>query len=151
MMKIDVRSLWRPSQIRRLLRDPEWRRFILFLFVGGINTLVGYSFFVALSFIGLSETPAVVLATCFGIAFNFMSTGKIVFGSGRLGLLPKFVGVYVIQCAANLLLLHSLIWLGVNLYVAEAAVLFVLAIGTFFAMRRFVFTTATAAAVSPGR
>lgn len=110
--------------------------------VGGLNTLVGYGFFVALTYAGLGKTLAVIGATTLGVLFNFLSTGKIVFGSGDLSLLPRFIGVYVVQCTANVLLLKALVAAGVQLLLAEAMILAVLAVGTFFAMRRFVFSGA---------
>jgi putative flippase GtrA len=122
--------------------DPEARRFVLFLFVGGLNTLVNYLFFVALVSVGLGQTLGVIAATALGILFNFFSTGRIVFRSEKISLLPRFIGVYLVQCALNILLLRAAVGMGVHLLVAEAIILFVLAIGTFFAMRRFVFSAA---------
>lgn len=130
------------ADLRALIGDPEARRFVLFLVIGGLNTLVNYLFFVTFVTLGLGQTPAVVAATALGILFNFFSTGRIVFRSDKLGLLPRFIGVYLVQCALNILLLRALVGIGVHLLIAEAIILFLLAIGTFFAMRRFVFSAA---------
>jgi putative flippase GtrA len=130
------------TELRALARDPEARRFVLFLLVGGLNTLVNYVFFIAFVTLGLYQVAAVIGATALGILFNFFSTGRIVFGSGKLGLLPRFIGVYLVQCALNILLLRAIVGMGVHLLLAEAIILFLLAIGTFFAMRRFVFCAA---------
>ena len=131
-----------PQQLKALSRDPEVRRFVVFLIIGGLNTLVGYGFFVALSWLGLVPTLAVIGATILGVLFNFMSTGRIVFGSRTIHVLPRFIAVYVVQCAANVAMLHSLLNVGLSLLVAEAIVLVVLAIATFFAMRKYVFPAA---------
>jgi putative flippase GtrA len=141
-MKLDSVGSLKIRAVHRLFRDPEGRRFLIFLMVGGLNTLVGYCFFVALTYAGLGKTLAVVGATALGVLFNFFSTGRIVFDSGNLSLLPRFIGVYIVQCAANILLLNALTALGVHLLVAEAIILSALAVGTFFAMRRFVFNVA---------
>jgi putative flippase GtrA len=78
--------------------------------------------------------------------FNFVTTGRIVFNSGQVRLLPRFIGVYVIQLAANILLLRTLIDLGVSVLLAEALVIGVLAVLTFFALQRFVFASVPRAA-----
>jgi putative flippase GtrA len=129
----------RLGQLGRLARASEAGRFLLFLAVGGLNTLVGYVFFLALHALGLPPTPAVVGATILGVAFNYLSTGRIVFASGGVNRLPRFLAVYAVQCAANLLMLHALLALGLSVLFAEAIVMAVLAVATYVAMKKFVF------------
>jgi putative flippase GtrA len=132
----------RLPELGRLVRDRELRRFALFLAVGLLNTGVGYILFVLLHALGAGPALAVIGATILGLLFNFVSTGRIVFASAGLHLLPRFIGVYAVQCAANIVLLHLLVRFGVPLLVAEALILAALAVATFFAMRRFVFSGA---------
>jgi putative flippase GtrA len=123
-------------------RGREARRFTMFLLVGGLNTLVGYGFFVALHAAGLPPTPAVIGATILGVLFNFMSTGRIVFASSDASLLPRFLAVYAVQCAINIVSLRILTAAGLNVLVAQAVIVGVLAVLTFLAMKKFVFRSA---------
>lgn len=126
----------------RVARSSEGRRFVLFLAVGGLNTLVGYGFFVAFHMFGLTPTPAVICATIAGVLFNFLSTGRIVFASQGIDRLPRFLAVYAVQCAANLLMLHALVAAGLSILFAEAIVIALLAVATYVAMKKFVFVDA---------
>lgn len=123
----------------KLLRDREFWRFVRFLAVGSLNFVFYYTIFATLHLLHLPPTQAVVVATIIAVLFNFCTTGRIVFGSGRIRLLPRFLGVYAVQLAANILLLKALIGFRVPVLIAEALVIGVLAIATFFALRRFVF------------
>lgn len=71
----------------------SWR-FIKFLFVGGVNTIWGYSIFALFNFIGLHYIISTLLATVSGVLFNFKTTGCIVFKNGDNRLIIKFVFVY---------------------------------------------------------
>lgn len=132
------------SRLLDVTRSSETGRFLLFLAVGGMNTLVGYGFFVAFHLLGLSPTLSIICATVLGVVFNFLSTGRIVFASQQINPLPRFLGVYVVQCTANVLMLNALIDAGVTILLAEAIVMAVLAVATYFAMKKFVFPRAPA-------
>ena len=125
-----------------MARSREFWRFVRFLATGGLNFVFYYTLFTALHLLGVQPVGAVVLATVVAVLFNFATTGRLVFGSGRLHLLPRFVGVYCVQLAANVVLLRLLLRAGVPVLAAEALVVFALAIATFFALRRFVFSPA---------
>lgn len=113
-----------------------------FLLVGGINTVVGYALFAGFVWAGLPYPAAIGLATVMGVAFNFQSTGRLVFGGAPLSQLGRFVAVYVVVYLLNLggvaLLLHT----GLNIYVANALVILPLALIAFVLQRRFVFASA---------
>lgn len=122
-----------------ITRHPEVRRLAIFIVVGGVNFLFYYSVFALFHFLGASPSVAVVIATAIGVLFNFCTTGRVVFRSGNLRLLPRFIGVYVVQCGLNVLFLRLLNAGGVPVLVAEAIVVGGLAFFTFFALRKFVF------------
>jgi putative flippase GtrA len=121
-------------------RDPEFRRFVTFLAVGGLNTLVGYLIFGGLVLIGLSATAAIVVGTALGVTFNYFSTGGIVFRDRTAGKLPRFLAVYLVQMGLNIAAMRGLEHAGLHPLIAGAVLLPPLAIFTFLAMRRFVFT-----------
>ncbi|WP_376850513.1 GtrA family protein [Caenimonas terrae] len=110
-----------------------------FLLVGGLNTLVGYGLFALFTWTGLSYPLAIALATVLGVAFNFQSTGRLVFGGAPLGRLGRFVGAYVVTYLLNVAAVAGLLALGLNVYLANAAVIVPLAIVTYFLQRTFVF------------
>ena len=120
-------------------RDPEFRRFLIFLIVGGVNTLVGYGIFAALILLGLPTAAAVVLGTVLGVLFNFLSTGSVVFRNSAGNLLPRFLAVYAVQMGLNLVALTALERAGIHPLVGGALLLPPLAIFSYIAMRRFVF------------
>lgn len=137
--EVDFLDKSRLSVLRTLERHPEMRRFALFIGIGSINFLFYYSVFALLHFMGASPTGAVIVATAIGVLFNFCTTGRVVFRSGNLRLLPRFIGVYVVQCSLNVLFLRLLIAGGVPVLIAEAFVVGVLAVFTFLALRKWVF------------
>lgn len=116
--------------------------FIRFLGVGVFNTLIGYALFAAILSMGASTTGAIVAATAIGALFNFFSIGIVVFRQAERSLLPRFLAVYVVQCAVNRGLLAALAEAGIGALIGQLLLLPLLATGTYLAMRRFVFRTA---------
>ena len=129
-----------PGQLAAWLRKPEARRFVRFLFIGGVNTLVGYLIFAALILVGLPTPAAVVVGTILAVLFNFFSTGTVVFQNASGRLLPRFVGVYVAQMGLNIAAMAVLEKAGFHPLIGGALLLLPLAVFTYLAMRRFVFS-----------
>lgn len=122
------------------LQNADVRRFITFLLVGGLNTVVGYAIFAALILLGLSTPAAVVLGTTLSVVFNFYSTGGLVFRNRSGNLLPRFVGVYVVQMGLGVVLLTALERAGLHPLVGALVAMPLLAVFTYLAMRRFVYS-----------
>ncbi len=122
------------------LRRGELRRFLTFLIVGGLNTLVGYGIFASLILLGLPTAAAIVLGTILAVLFNFLSTGSIVFKNRTGRLLPRFIGVYAVQMSLNIAAVRALENMGLGPLIAGAVVLPPLAVFTYLAMRWFVFS-----------
>lgn len=112
-----------------------------FLVVGGLNTVVGYALFAAFSWAGLPYPLAIGLATIAGVAFNFQSTGRLVFGGAPMSLLWRFVAAYVLVYLINVGAVAVLLRAGLNVYVANALVILPLALISYVLQRRFVFGT----------
>ena len=132
----------RAQQLRSLLARP----FVRFLLVGVMNTAIGYALFAAFILAGAAPLLAVAASTALGALFNFGSIGVIVFSSKDVTLLPRFLAVYVGQCAVNSLLLGLLARVGLGPLVAQFVLLPLLALGTYWAMRTLVFRKASDAA-----
>lgn len=116
------------------------RPLVRFLLVGVLNTAIGYALFVGFILVGTSTMVAVAASTALGALFNFRSIGVIVFASRDVSLLPRFLAVYVAQCAVNSLLLAGLHIIGMGPLIAQLLLLPFLATGTYLAMRNWVFT-----------
>ncbi|SOE68842.1 Putative flippase GtrA (transmembrane translocase of bactoprenol-linked glucose) [Burkholderia sp. OK233] len=110
-----------------------------FLVVGGLNTVFGYSLFVALTYIGVGYPIAIGLATVGGVLFNFQSVGRLVFGGAPRSRFWRFVGVYCVVYLVNLGGVRVILGLGINVYIANAIMLIPLSLVAFILNRRFVF------------
>ncbi|WP_150290132.1 GtrA family protein [Sphingobium estronivorans] len=113
------------------------RRFLGFLFAGGINTLFGYTVYGAQILMGVLPHVAVIVSTLAGVLFNFLTTSAV-FRSRDLRRLPRFLIVYSAMLGLNILLLDCAMRAGLGPLLAQAIILPIFAL-TFFAMRRFVF------------
>jgi putative flippase GtrA len=134
---------WKGGPVTRL-PDAELRRFLTFLLVGGLNAAVGYGIFATLILLGLPTPAAVILGTIIAVLFNFLSTGTLVFRSSTPGLLPRFLAVYAVQMGLNVASMEALERVGLHPLVAGALLLPPLAIFTYLAMRRFVYSNRSA-------
>jgi putative flippase GtrA len=117
----------------------EVRRFGVFALVGVLNTAFGFGVFAALLWLGLHYSLALLLATCLGVGFNFMTTGRIVFGSARWSRLSRFVGVYAVLYGTNLLALWAMQQLGTGPLLGQALLVPPMAAAAYVMNRRFVF------------
>lgn len=115
-------------------------QFILFLVMGGVNTLFYFSLYSLLIYIGLNYAVAVVAATVCGVLFNFQTFGRVVFKNFQFRLLWRFVGVYVVVCGANIAGLKLLEIVGlVNKYIAGAVLVLPVALLGYVLNKMFVF------------
>ena len=90
-----------PSAEGRDAGTAELRRFVRFLCVGLLNTGFGYLLFAAFVLLGLGSGLALAGATVIGVAFNFLTTGRLVFDSRDHRRLPRYLGVYMVQFLIN--------------------------------------------------
>jgi len=95
-------------------------RIFSFLWVGLLNTTVGYFLFASLIFLGINYTVALFLATIGGAAFNFFSFGKMVFYSRQsIVVFAKFVAGYTLVYLMNICMLWILSKYIVSIYVCQ--------------------------------
>jgi putative flippase GtrA len=124
---------------RNLLRSASVRKFIRFLFVGGINTVVGYGLFAVLVYAGLQPELALAIATVLGVLFNYLTTGALVFQNRDHSRILRFIAVYGVIYLLNAGALRSLLYAGLSPLLAQLFLVPVVAVATFFALRSFVF------------
>ena len=115
-------------------------QFVLFLVMGGVNTLFYYGLFSLLIYIGVFYALAVVIATVCGVLFNFQTFGRVVFKNFRTDLLGRFIGVYVVLCLANIVGLRLLETIGLyNKYIGGAVLTLPVALLGYVLNKTFVF------------
>jgi putative flippase GtrA len=114
-------------------------QFARFLFVGFFNSLFGYSCFAILLYVGLHYALALFLATILGVAFNFKSTGALVFGSHNNRLIIRFIASYAAIYFVNAVGIKILSHIGVTPYISGAVLIFPMAVLAFILNKRFVF------------
>ena len=117
----------------------RYRRPILFVLVGVLNTAVGYGLFALVFVFTQSHRVALVIATILGVLFNFFTTGRIVFDNRSGRALVPFVFGYVITLGVNFILLELLVMGGVNPLVAQALCLPVVVVLGYLINSRIVF------------
>ena len=127
------------ERVIRLVKKLWSVRFVRFLFVGGINTLFGYSVFSVFILLQIHYALASLLSTIIGVLFNFFTTGKIVFKNNDPKLILKFFGVYGIIYLINLLFLRIFDTYHVNMLIAGAILVFPMAILSYFLNKALVF------------
>lgn len=126
------------SLIKDLQRLAD-NKFIRFLFVGGINTIFGYSLFAFFIFLHMHYTLASLLSTIFGVLFNFKTIGTLVFKSNNNSLIYKFVGVYTVIYLLNISFLKIFKLFNINMYLAGALIILPMALISFVLNKQFVF------------
>jgi putative flippase GtrA len=113
--------------------------FVRFLLVGGLNTAFAYGIYAALLWVGFAYALANLGSLILGIAFSFITQGRLVFGNRDNRLLPRFAACWLILYFLNVALIGALIRFGMDAYTAGAAALFPMAVGSFFVQRYVVF------------
>ena len=125
------------------MRQARLAQFVRFVLVGGLNTLVGYSLFAVLFLLSDDHRLALLVATVLGVLFNFVTTGRLVFGNRRWGRLPLFVGLYALTFALNLGALELLVAAGVAPLLGQLLVLPAVVVLSFLGNRLVVFRGAS--------
>lgn len=116
-----------------------WLLLLRFLAVGGLNTAFGYVSYASFVLAGTPLWLAVSGSTVLGFLFNFISYGRLVFGSTSYLLLSRFLMFYVGIGVLNFVLLRALMLLDIGPLWAQGILLPVLAAIGFIGMQRFVF------------
>jgi putative flippase GtrA len=126
------------DRVKKLFADKRIR----FLFVGGLNTAVGYGFYALFIFIGLDPYLATTLSTILGVINSYFWNKYFTFRQPKKSLaeVMRFALVYGISYGANLGLVYIFIdMLGMNSYVSGAVCLFVTTIVSYVGHNFFSF------------
>lgn len=111
------------QMIKKFINDKRIR----FLFVGVINTAVGYGFYALFIYIGFNPYIATTLSTILGVINSYFWNKYFTFRKPKKSLAEavRFVLVYVISYAVNLGLVYLFVDLwGMNSYISGIICLF---------------------------
>jgi len=122
------------------LPERLWRlRWLRFLLVGGVNTLVSYGVYALLLYLGLPYALANLGSLLFGIAFSFRTHSALVFRQAGRGRFPRFLACWALLYGVHTALIGSLVQLGLDAYLAGAAAVLPMALLSYLVQRQFVF------------
>ena len=129
------------SGFKGLLKSPSQSAFPRFILSGAVNTLFGYSVFALLIFIGTGPQPALILTTCIGVLFNYVTSSRFVFKglADRLAF-ARFISAYAATYVVNAGILELLMrGFTLSAYSAQIILMPLIALLTFILMRNWVF------------
>jgi putative flippase GtrA len=112
---------------------------VRFVLTGVLNTIFGYSVYLALLFGGLPPVAALACATVIGAVFNYFTFARMVFFHRLMDRLPRFAGAYLIVFTANAIAMKILLGAGVAPALTQALLTPVAAAGSYFLFRTYVF------------
>lgn len=115
---------------------------VRFLIVGGINTLVGYGFFVALLYIGVSYLPSYWLSMIIGVIVSYVLNKFYTFNKRSFSFLElaRFLSVYAVSFAIGTVLLFLFVDIvGIGTYMAGGINLFFTTLISWFGHKYFSF------------
>jgi putative flippase GtrA len=115
------------------------RSFTRFLLVGLLNSAVGYGVFAICLLAGVPPEAALLVATILGVAFNFYTTGRLVFGQAGRQKLIGFLSVYAVIYLLNAASLRLLVFWEMPPLVGQLLLMPCAAIATFLALKKLVF------------
>ncbi|MBT5399275.1 GtrA family protein [bacterium] len=115
------------------------REFIKFIFIGILNTIVGYSLYVLFIYLGFDYKIAAFLAMVLGVLFNFQTIGRLVFDKYNNRLLFKFISVYVVIYFVGVVIIKIGKSYGLDDYLAGFIAVFPSAIISFLLNKFYVY------------
>jgi putative flippase GtrA len=142
-----IRRAWVEAAADRFVprRFQRYREQILYLAVGGWNTLFGYLNFVVLYYFLQGTMPVMailIVSYAISIANAYVCYRYVVFRSrgSVLREMPRFTSVYVVALAANLVVLPlALRWLPFSAYVVQAIFTLGVVLLSYFGHKHFSF------------
>ena len=119
----------------------RWHTFVGFIAAGGTATVINYSIFLVLYWLGIGYLLASGIGYVTGIAVSFIINRRLVFrsrGSKRQEA-PRYVIAYLGALVVQLALLEAFVRLGLDPLIANGLALIIVVVVNFFVIRRIVF------------
>lgn len=121
---------------RRLVESKE---FILYLCVGVLNTLFGFSVYALFIYSGIKYYLAVFFSTFIGIFFSYFTIGRVVFNAYNNKNFIKFLLLYIFLFFVNITLIKLLLLFNLDFYLSGFISMIFLALFSFGMNKYFVF------------
>ena len=114
--------------------------FVRFIYIGVLNTTVGYLIFSIFYFFTQGKVLALLFAYLFGILFNYKTYGKYVFIESDKKIFVNFLFIYLSIFIFNILILELFINVFmINTYIAQFIAICVITPILFFLNKKYVF------------
>jgi putative flippase GtrA len=115
------------------------KQFILFLLVGGINTLFGYGVYALFIYLGVNYFFSSLISLFFGIMFNFLTIGKLVFRKLSFKIIKKFISCYMLLYIFYVAFIKIFSLWQSNLYICGMLAVMFMSIISFMANKYLIF------------
>ncbi len=116
------------------------KKFVKYLIVGFINTIISYAIYAIIVTITLRPSFSLGISYLISIFINFQTTGKIVFNNSKNSLIIKFFLSYLTTFIINRYLLDTMVFnLKMDKYLSQALLVFPVALISFAILKHFVF------------
>lgn len=112
------------------------KQFIIFLCVGAINTVFGYSLFAFFIFLDTPFYLALLFAALLGLIFNFLTNGRIVFKNKRFSVFYKFITISALLYFIHITLIKIINRSINNFYISGLVTMSITAILSFYLNKR---------------
>lgn len=119
--------------------DVVGSQLLRFVLVGGLNTVFGMGVYCLAIFVGLPYFVATLVSNVLGVLFNFLTTGNLVFHNGNPRLIFRFMTCYVVIYFVNTGVVKLFLAWGMNSYWAGILATPVVALCSYFLLKRFVY------------
>jgi putative flippase GtrA len=106
------------KQERPSVSDLSFGLIVRYGFVGAFNTLVSYSVYCLLLYLGANYAVASLGALVFGIMLSFVTLGRYVFMSRLKGRFPMFLIVWAVLYFVNIGIISFVLSFGIDAYTA---------------------------------
>jgi putative flippase GtrA len=110
-----------------------------FLVIGAINTAFSYGVYAAMIFAGLGLAWASLVSFVAGIAFGFVTQGRIVFPGGGKWAFARFLAVWAALYVVFIVVVRFAEQLGIGNYAGGAIATLVVAVLSYVLQSRYVF------------
>lgn len=114
-------------------------KFLRFILIGILNTVFGVGVYCLMIFIGLPYFIATLISNVLGVLFNFKTTGKFVFENNDNSLIFRFTLCYLFIYVINTGVVKLMLLSGLDEYWAGISATPIVAICSFFMLKRFVY------------
>ena len=114
-------------------------QFIQFVAVGLLNTALGYTIYAGMTLNGFSASNALILTYLIAVPLNFITTGRLVFGSSSLQPLLRFIFFYIGVFTINWAALRLIMNIGLGQLLAQAVIVPFISVLSFLIFKYAVF------------